>query len=322
MKDFPMNAFKAIASKLVLAALMGLAATPSPAQVVEYIHTDALGSVVAVTDANRTVIERREYEPFGQQLTPTVQNGPGYTGHVQDAATGLTYMQQRYYDPGVGRFLSVDPISAFSSGDWRQFNPYAYAHNDPYGSIDADGRWATYVHQRAIDRVLGPYLSNADLGVLRRSQAIADGAMYQGGDSSFRHSMRSENQSPEQARRETRKFVREQFEKAWSAHTREEALLEFGKALHALQDETSPSHNGFQEWTGEDVIAHALPELLDPGAGSALDQATLGAFQKLMSRGIPSPNSVRAPLLKPGSFKGVYHVRGRLDSIRLNKKTR
>lgn len=63
------------------------------AQTVVYIHTDALGSVVAETDANRNVLERREYEPYGQQLAPAVKNGPGYTGHVQDAGTGLVYMQ-------------------------------------------------------------------------------------------------------------------------------------------------------------------------------------------------------------------------------------
>ncbi|WP_342769020.1 RHS repeat-associated core domain-containing protein [Solilutibacter pythonis] len=36
----------------------------------------------------------------------------GYAGHVMDSATGLTYMQQRYYDPMLGRFLSVDPVTA------------------------------------------------------------------------------------------------------------------------------------------------------------------------------------------------------------------
>ena len=39
-------------------------------------------------------VERREYEPYGAQLTPALQGGPGYTGHVQDAATGLVYMRK------------------------------------------------------------------------------------------------------------------------------------------------------------------------------------------------------------------------------------
>ena len=33
----------------------------------------------------------------------------GFTGHIRDSATGLNYMQARYYDPVLGRFLSIDP---------------------------------------------------------------------------------------------------------------------------------------------------------------------------------------------------------------------
>lgn len=108
---------------------------------VKYVHTDALGSVVAMTDASGAVVEAtREYEPYGQQLSPAMQDGPGYTGHVQDAATGLTYMQQRYYDPSIGRFLSVDPVTA-QGGDMRHFNRYAYAYSNPYKFTDPDGRF-------------------------------------------------------------------------------------------------------------------------------------------------------------------------------------
>jgi RHS repeat-associated protein len=58
---------------------------------------------------------------------------------VQDAATGLTYMQQRYYDPLIGRFLSVDPVTAYSSPAGN-FNRYWYANNNPYRFYDPDGR--------------------------------------------------------------------------------------------------------------------------------------------------------------------------------------
>jgi RHS repeat-associated protein len=128
-------------AKWIAALIIVLLSTPLSAQTIRYIHTDALGSVVAITDEHRNVIERREYEPYGAQLTPTVQDGPGYTGHVQDAATGLTYMQQRYYDP-LGRFLSVDPVTADGSGNMRHFNRYAYAYNNPYKFTDPDGRQA------------------------------------------------------------------------------------------------------------------------------------------------------------------------------------
>ena len=115
--------------------LLATLAASAQAQTVEYLHTDALGSVVAVTNASRTVLERREYEPFGRQLTPAVTNGPGYTGHVQDAATGLVYMQQRYYDAQIGRFLSADPVAATID----DFNRYAYVRNNPLNGTDPTG---------------------------------------------------------------------------------------------------------------------------------------------------------------------------------------
>src|SRR5699024_2835572 len=67
------------------------------------------------------------------------QAGPGYTGHVNDPATGLVYMQQRYYDPEVGRFLSPDPVVP-APGNVFNFGRYTYANNNPIRHIDPDGR--------------------------------------------------------------------------------------------------------------------------------------------------------------------------------------
>jgi RHS repeat-associated protein len=105
----------------------------------KYQHTDALGSPIAVTNASQTVVEETEYEPYGAQTNRPVTDGPGFIGHVQDSATGLVYMQQRYYDPVVGRFLSVDPVST-DRNTGAHFNRYAYALNNPYAFMDPDGR--------------------------------------------------------------------------------------------------------------------------------------------------------------------------------------
>ena len=127
--------------------------TSASAQFVRYVHTDGLGSVSVLTDANRNIIERREYEPYGANVGTSVE-GVGYTGHLMDAATDLTYMQQRYYDPGIGRFLSVDPVAVRSMGD--NFNRYWYANNNPYINTDPDGRecngrgcWVTPIERKA-----------------------------------------------------------------------------------------------------------------------------------------------------------------------------
>jgi len=114
---------------------------------VEYQHTDALGTPVAVTDQNRNVIERSEYEPYGKLLNRPQHDGPGYTGHVEDAATGLLYAQQRYLDKDLGRFLSVDPVTATSVGG--NFNRYWYGNDNPYKFDDPDGRQSETVETPA-----------------------------------------------------------------------------------------------------------------------------------------------------------------------------
>ncbi len=108
------------------------------ASAIRYQHTDSLGSIVAETDANRVVVTRNSYEPYGGAYNGSI-DGTGYTGHVMDQATGLTYMQQRYYDPQVGRFLSADPMASDMNNGWN-FNRYNYAANNPYKFTDPDGR--------------------------------------------------------------------------------------------------------------------------------------------------------------------------------------
>ncbi|MFK3649185.1 RHS repeat-associated core domain-containing protein [Lysobacter enzymogenes] len=156
---------------LVCAASSGMAQT-----VVEYIHTDALGTPVAITDAAQNVVERPQYEPYGRTLASQA-DGPGYTGHVTDAATGLVYMQQRYYDAELGRFLSADPVAA-RSAPVAGFNRYLYAMNNPYKFKDPDGRWvckggdACTNFEKALGRVAAaasnPRLNEDQRGVMRK----------------------------------------------------------------------------------------------------------------------------------------------------------
>jgi RHS repeat-associated protein len=133
---------------------------------VRYQHTDAQGTPVAesalspstsnmgdqpyringaiiigppnpVTPGNSLTVNRTDYTPYGAAIGKVV-DGVGYTGHVMDAATGLTYMQQRYYDAEVGRFLSMDPV-VVDPKIGGNFNRYHYANNNPYLFIDPDG---------------------------------------------------------------------------------------------------------------------------------------------------------------------------------------
>lgn len=78
------------------------------------------------------------YPAQGTKPSPSVI---GFTDHVQDAETDLVYMQQRYYDPIAGRFLSVDPIVT-DANTGKGFGLYTYLDNNPHAKIDPDGRAA------------------------------------------------------------------------------------------------------------------------------------------------------------------------------------
>ena len=90
-----MNGLSLLLIRVVLAIVVLVACmAPATAQeVVEYIHTDALGSPVAITDASGNVIERTIHEPYGAVVNRPLKDGPGYTGHVTESGAGLSYMQ-------------------------------------------------------------------------------------------------------------------------------------------------------------------------------------------------------------------------------------
>ncbi len=109
---------------------------------VTYVYSDPQGTPLAEADASGAIMATFDYRPYGGQALGAAPNGPGYTGHVNDPESGLVYMQARYYDPAVGRFLSVDPVGP-SPGNTFNFNRYDYANNNPIVNIDPDGRQST-----------------------------------------------------------------------------------------------------------------------------------------------------------------------------------
>jgi RHS repeat-associated protein len=111
---------------------------------VTYFHNDLAGSPVAASDSSGTIIWRESYRPYGERLTnasASQDNSQWYTGHRQDAESGLVYMGARHYDPLIGRFLSIDP-APFTEGNPHSFNRYAYANNNPVKFVDPDGKFA------------------------------------------------------------------------------------------------------------------------------------------------------------------------------------
>ncbi len=106
-----------------------------------YYLKDHLGSVRAVVNASGTVLETRDYYPFGLEMpgrsfvsgTKAKEN---FTGHELDAESGLIYAGARYYMPNIGRWTSVDPLA----DQYPAWSPYNYTLNNPLRFVDPHGK--------------------------------------------------------------------------------------------------------------------------------------------------------------------------------------
>jgi len=117
--------------------------------VILYLN-DPLGSAIAAYDENGDVCWEETHTPYGDKtVLDDSFNRPscgviieerGFTGHTDDYETDLVYMQQRYYDPTVGRFLSTDPVGPVV-GMSKSTNRYSYGGNNPYKYVDPDGQF-------------------------------------------------------------------------------------------------------------------------------------------------------------------------------------
>jgi RHS repeat-associated protein len=129
-----------------------LLASESPSGTRHY-HLDHLGTPRLVTNDAGVKIGLHSYYPFGAELAMTQSESPTelmkFTGHQRDLLAGdlhtLDYMHARYYNPNVGKFMSVDPAEIRSLGHPQTWNRYGYASNNSVVRIDPDGLRDIYV---------------------------------------------------------------------------------------------------------------------------------------------------------------------------------
>ena len=118
--------------------------------------TNLQGDVTSIITVGGTTVVEYTYDAWGNILTVTgsmadtlgKDNPLRYRGYVYDEETGLYYLQSRYYDPQIGRFINAD-IYTSTGQDFVGNNMFAYCLNNPANRIDSIG---TYSHNHDCGR--------------------------------------------------------------------------------------------------------------------------------------------------------------------------
>ena len=118
-----------------------------------YYLRNAQSDIVKLIDKTGATVVEYTYDSWGKLLSTSGslastlgKNNPfRYRGYVYDEETGFYYLQSRYYNPEVGRFISADVLLSTGQGVLGH-NAYAYCGNnpvmgyDPYGTFD----WSSF----------------------------------------------------------------------------------------------------------------------------------------------------------------------------------
>lgn len=130
-----------------------------------YFYKNLQGDVIAITDCTGATVARYTYDAWGKCTIVSDLSGVDiatinpfrYRSYYYDAEIELYYLQSRYYDAGVGRFINADDcLEICCQIDFININLYSYCINNPLNGIDNDGYGiATIIAGAAIGGLLG-----------------------------------------------------------------------------------------------------------------------------------------------------------------------
>ena len=164
----------------VLAAIfINVAATA--AEQIYFVQTDHLGAPEMLTDENQTIVWQASQDPFANSapITEQVTFDFRFPGQYYDAESGLFYNWNRYYDAGLGRYVTSDPIGlrgGLNTFGYVGGNPLLYS--DPTGESAAHairGSWAIGGHVGR--RLIGPAINAGISGIAGRPTTLG-GAIF------------------------------------------------------------------------------------------------------------------------------------------------
>jgi RHS repeat-associated protein len=155
-----------------------------PHKELTYLHNNYQGSPVLTTNETGQILQNNWYDVWGTRIatstaTTTIQSREGYTGHITDEETGLTYAHARYLSTDRKIFLSEDPRfwTNFDSPEFltdpQAQNSYSYVKNNPVTYVDPTGEWWKEVTLDKINPwVQGQSVSDFQIEVGQASQTM------------------------------------------------------------------------------------------------------------------------------------------------------
>ncbi len=110
-----------------------------------YLH-NLQGDITGIVDSSGNVVVSYTYDAWGKLLSTTgslaatvgAANPFRYRGYIYDEETGFYYLQSRYYDPEICRFVNADGYVSTGQGV-NGFNMFAYCGNNPVMYVDPTG---------------------------------------------------------------------------------------------------------------------------------------------------------------------------------------
>ena len=156
-----------------------------------YYLLNLQGDVVEIVNASEVPVADYTYDAYGTILSATgslaAVNPLRYRGYYYDTETGFYYLQSRYYDPALGRFLNADSYGSTGQG-FLGYNMFAYCNNNPINCSDPSGQfslWGTLlgVAEIVVGWVAKPVDGGALFitGVATTAAAVTDGTIVMDG---------------------------------------------------------------------------------------------------------------------------------------------
>ena len=116
------------------------------------------GDIVAVYDNSGTKLVSYVYDAWGKCKTTThatsataaVNNPYRYKGYYYDFDLGMYYLQTRYYDAEICRFINADSVISGTGETVQGYNLFAYCFNNPINMSDPTGSWPKWIETTAI----------------------------------------------------------------------------------------------------------------------------------------------------------------------------